>query len=523
MDHLDILDGHGRRRRVELGRPRLVIGREPTCDIYLPHPSVSRRHAQLQQTEQGLWLLQDLQSLNHVYLGEQPVQQVLLQPGVRVRIAEYHLTLAPPEAPGPEQDAASTVELAESAWTDISPGWLEHLQGFQRALLRLDEPGAVLERLAQEFRRIARPDLVAIGLSLPDDYRWEVVKAERGAASPPPADLFQRRASLDESSVQSWNGESSSVALGGPTAHCFLFPMKGRSGTIGHVYVERPCLLPLPAAVRRYLALLATQAGLAWDNLQLGALRLARKVIEQELRQARQIQTELFPATTDLDERLCAFAVNLPSVHVSGDYYDLIRTGPDTVAFVIADAMGHGMPAALMMAAVRASLRMGLHARLSWPALFGGVDSIIAQARAGAYVTGLLGQIDLKARKLFLVSAGHHLPSVLVDGKPAEVPKQCRTRPWGLDFPSEWEVGEVPLAGKDWSVVCFTDGISEAPVQPRGTFGARRVAAYHARNAHLSAEDLCQGLIGEVAKLQGTATLADDQTVLVLRAARRPG
>ena len=78
MYYLEIVDASGRRRRVDLNRPRLLIGREPTCDICLPHPSVSRRHAQLQQTEQGSWLLQDLNSLNHVYLDNRPVQHVLL-------------------------------------------------------------------------------------------------------------------------------------------------------------------------------------------------------------------------------------------------------------------------------------------------------------------------------------------------------------------------------------------------------------------------------------------------------------
>ena len=70
MSFLEVIDGQGRRRQVDLGRPRLLIGREPTCDIHLPHPGVSRRHAQLQLIEQGRWLLQDLSSRNHVYVDK---------------------------------------------------------------------------------------------------------------------------------------------------------------------------------------------------------------------------------------------------------------------------------------------------------------------------------------------------------------------------------------------------------------------------------------------------------------------
>src|SRR5262249_40441606 len=162
------------------------------------------------------------------------------------------------------------------------------------------------------------------------------------------------------------------------------------SGVIGHVYLQRPCFNPLPKALQRYLALLATLAGLVWDNLQVAALRLQQGEIEHELHQARQIQIESFPPTFEVDERLDVFAVHLPSARVSGDYYDLVRTGPDTVAFVIADAMGHGMPAALLMASVRSALRMGLALGLPWPALFQGLDGVITPQGGDVYVTGVV-------------------------------------------------------------------------------------------------------------------------------------
>ena len=75
MDHLEVVDGQGRRKRVSLDRPRLLLGREPTCDIHLPHPGVSRRHAQLQRTDQGSWLLQDLRSRNTPDMSWQRISQ----------------------------------------------------------------------------------------------------------------------------------------------------------------------------------------------------------------------------------------------------------------------------------------------------------------------------------------------------------------------------------------------------------------------------------------------------------------
>src|SRR5689334_22288533 len=104
MAFLEVMDGQGRKRVSELNRPRLLVGREPNCDVHLPHPGVSRRHAQLQLTEQGRWLLQDLKGRNHVYVDSRPVQQIVLEPRKPFRIAEYWLVIHE-VTPVPKEDA----------------------------------------------------------------------------------------------------------------------------------------------------------------------------------------------------------------------------------------------------------------------------------------------------------------------------------------------------------------------------------------------------------------------------------
>jgi serine phosphatase RsbU (regulator of sigma subunit) len=521
MDYLEVVDGQGKRRRVPLDRPRLLIGREPTCDIQLPHPGVSRRHAQLQQTDQGRWLLQDLRSRNHVYVENRPVQQLVLEPRQPFRIAEYWLMLQEaPQLPELDADAEAPVldDTAETASKE--PGWLEQLQVFQRTLFRQEEPRGVLERLAREVRRIVHPQMIAVGLAAAQGYRWELVLQDDRPLPPGFCleSVDRRVVDQDASSIQSWVEETADAQTPSPAPPlCLLFPMKGRSGIIGHVYLRQPSVTPVPKPVLRYLSLLAAMAGLVWDNQQLRALRLAQGKMEQELNQARQIQIDLFPPTFEVDPRLDVFAVNLPSAHVSGDYYDLIRTGPHAVAFVVADAMGHGMPAALLMAAVRSALRMGLSLGLPWAAVFHGLDEVISQARGDMFVTGVVGHLDLRERHLDLVCAGHPPPSVLLDGRPVAVPEHCQTRPWGLDLEAAWEVGRLPLHGGSWSVLCYTDGVTDAAVRTQRASGARRVAAYHQQHHRRSAEDLCQGLLSEVAMNPGGASLGDDQTVLALR------
>ncbi len=450
------------------------------------------------------------------------MHQIVLEGGKEVRIADYRLMLL---------EASTIIEPGKTAaddgepWTSLGPAWLEQLHSFQRELLRYDQARYVLEKVAHEFCRIVQPQVVAVGTAHApgsrERYHWDVILCPEGESSETRLEEASARTEAEESEIQCWAPQSDESDTPGPVPPlCLLFPMKGRSGIIGHVYVYRPRLAPLPPEVQRYLSLLVTHVGLVWDNLQLAELRNAQKQFEQELQRARQIQIGLFPPTFDVDPRLNAFAVNLPSVRVSGDYYDLVKTGPNTVAFVIADAMGHGMPAAILMAAVRAGLRMGLMLNESWAKVFKGLDEIIMQARPeSVFVTGLVGQIDLERRELQIVSAGHLAPSMLVGGRPVLLPPECQTRPWGLDFDSPWEVGRVPLGDGDWSILCYTDGVIENE-RPEDSLNAERAAAYHRTNAHLSAEDLCQGIVGEAASTYAApGSLADDQTVLVLRSA----
>ncbi len=517
---LEVVDGQGRRRQVPLDRPRLLIGREPSCDIHLPHPGVSRRHAQLQCTDQGRWILQDLSSLNHTFLDNRPVQQIVLEPRKPFRIAEYWLALLDA---APIRDEAEPLpdhqEDTNETASDLEFPWLENLQLFQRGLMPLDEPHLILEWLAREVRRVLRPKVLAVGVAKPNGYAWEIVQSEEEG---PPlhaslADADQKVAE-DQSSLYTWSpqgGKGGTPSNG--HAVSFLIPMKGRQGILGHVYISRPAQAVVPKPLQRYLSLLASCAALTWDNLQLGRLRQTTLEIEKELHHARQIQIGLFPPTFEVHPGLDAFAVNLPSAKVSGDYYDLIRIGEDKVAFIIADAMGHGMPAALMMAAVRAALHMGLTLNLPWVSVFQGLDDLIRQARSDSFVTGMVGLLDLRGRELLLVSAGHPSPSILVDGQPVQVPEQCRTRPWGIDLDTTWEVGRLNLQGQRWSILAYTDGVTDdGGVRSQRSSGAQRVARFHQTNFHQTAEDLCQGLLNDFTHPQGISSLRDDQTVLVL-------
>jgi pSer/pThr/pTyr-binding forkhead associated (FHA) protein len=73
---------------IELTRPDMIVGRHSDADIRLPLPDVSRRHCRF-VFGNGTWVVMDLNSLNGVFVNDEPVAHATLKQGDRVRIGGY--------------------------------------------------------------------------------------------------------------------------------------------------------------------------------------------------------------------------------------------------------------------------------------------------------------------------------------------------------------------------------------------------------------------------------------------------
>ena len=209
MEYLEITDTQGRAaRRAEAQpparRPRAHLRRLPAA------PQRLRRHAQIQRSPEGVWILQDLNSLNHVYVGDRPVQQIVLEGGKEVRIADYRLTLL---------EASTIIEPGKAAadngepWTSLGPAWIEQLHTFQRELLRYEQARQVLEKLAHEFSRIAQPQVVAVGTAhapgARERYHWDVILCPEGECDETRLEEAIARTQTEDSEIQCWARASS--------------------------------------------------------------------------------------------------------------------------------------------------------------------------------------------------------------------------------------------------------------------------------------------------------------------------
>ncbi|NQT51237.1 SpoIIE family protein phosphatase [bacterium] len=527
-----------------LRKARVLIGRSSDSDIRLGGGYVSRRHARLERSSRQGWRIIDLGSANGAFVNGRRTDLAALNDGDVVGIGSHRLVLhcAPPQADlesstinGPEIIPADAT-LMEADRRTLSPGRMiparlfTELHQASRRLSRAADISALLTILGNEFLSLLRPLRIAVGREDGPKCVWPVVIGRDGAPADS-TDLTERLAprmeslegsiavSLEELAAQEAVEKDRSTEV-----ETFLFPIKAGDRRLGHVFVELERTgRKVPDETTQFLSLLARQAALIWENLEFGLSRAAADELHHEMSAARQIQLRLFPSSRTLDPGLQLAAENMPALAVSGDYYDFQLVEPGRVLFILADVMGHGLPAALLMACVQAVFRTGVRAGWSLDELDQHIHHVVSSSGDGeAFVVGILGLCDLREHQVTLLSAGHPWPSIWSGDSPIERTEEAYTFPWGFFAPREGTPRTFPLAAGDWSIVAYTDGVSDS-VGPDGQpYGDDRVNQLHHRHRRKPADELCEEILSDVLSASDDSSpQEDDITLLVLRGAAR--
>jgi serine phosphatase RsbU (regulator of sigma subunit) len=205
-----------------------------------------------------------------------------------------------------------------------------------------------------------------------------------------------------------------------------------------------------------------------------------------------------------------------PARGVGGDYYDYIPIDAHTTQIVIADVAGKGVPAALLMSATAAAMRLeanhGRNMLEQVQRLNTGIFSVSDDER---YVTLLIAEIDTHKRMIHYVNCGHN-PALLFRANTDTLTRlNSSCPPIGLFPEGSCELASVDLSTGD-VVVFFTDGVTEAENRFGEEFGMQRLSATVRRGFSLSAEDLMSDIYNTAADFCGD-DFNDDVTVLVIK------
>ncbi|MDZ7290193.1 MAG: PP2C family protein-serine/threonine phosphatase [candidate division KSB1 bacterium] len=245
-----------------------------------------------------------------------------------------------------------------------------------------------------------------------------------------------------------------------------------------------------------------------------------KRRLEAELELAHKFQKALLPQQLPEIPGLQIAAFSQPAEIVGGDYFDFFHFRDHTHGLAIADVMGKGLPASMLMASLQASLRILGPENDSPAALAQRLNGLFCHnIHLIKFITLFLGSFDPETRVLKYCNAGHNPP--LLFRRDAKGPHQGQ---WlqptgaaiGLAESFTFGMDTVVLSPGD-ILVLYTDGVTEAMNSNREEFGEARIVDLVRQNADMSAGELILALRLALREFTGVQSYTDDLTVMVAK------
>ncbi|MBL8764946.1 MAG: SpoIIE family protein phosphatase [Phycisphaerae bacterium] len=308
---------------------------------------------------------------------------------------------------------------------------------------------------------------------------------------------------------------------------------QGRPLGIIRLYSRSPRLFS--EAEGGLLRSIAEQAAAALAHARLRVLREEDKAIQRQVAVAAQVQRRMLPRTVPDVPPFDVAARYRPSFELGGDYYDFLElgsaeAGTRTLGAVVGDVVGKGVPAALLMSAIRAYLRAYALEGLSLDEVVSRVNRAVARdTQDHEFATLWMGAADPRTLRLTYCGAGHDPPLIVrvpehrpptaadVDELPAG------GMALGIDPSQRYQVGGFDLRPGD-VLVAYTDGLTDARSFEGRKFGKsnliRILIELFERDSTCNAANVIEHIFWELRQFSGVNLKGDDVTVAVLKVNR---
>ncbi|MHC4509425.1 MAG: PP2C family protein-serine/threonine phosphatase [Planctomycetota bacterium] len=287
----------------------------------------------------------------------------------------------------------------------------------------------------------------------------------------------------------------------------------------------------------------ASQCAVAITNARLYARAIDGARMAEQMRLAGLVQrrmiTEQIPTMPGLD----IAATYIPCFDVGGDFYDFRQVGDTRIITTIADVMGKGIPAAIMMSWFRGAARAYAEGCLECGDCQG-TDGYFAEntqdraklvnrtravirnfnrmacdeCRDGEFVTLFYAMIDVTAKTLTYCNCGHE-PTVLIrGGQTTDLQKGGLVL--GVNPEAEYEIETVELKDDDF-LLFYTDGLTDAVNFDNELWGREKLLETARKYAQESAEQMVKDILGYRRRFVGLARQIDDTSMVVVKMVKR--
>jgi sigma-B regulation protein RsbU (phosphoserine phosphatase) len=240
--------------------------------------------------------------------------------------------------------------------------------------------------------------------------------------------------------------------------------------------------------------------------------------VDEEMRLAARLQQDFLPKVLPEMDQMTFATIYRPATWVSGDIYDIMRLDENHIGFYIADAVGHGMPAALLTMFIKRSIVtkhiLGHSYELVAPDVVLeklNADLIEQELSNFQFATCCYGILNINSLELKLASAGHPLP-ILIDEQAHTRELQVGGSLLGV-FPDATYTTETFTLEPEQKLLLFSDGVevafvNEGPDQPlrfRQEFG---------NLSHYNIKAMCEKLLEIINAEEGSLHPRDDVTIV---------
>ncbi|MHC4388537.1 MAG: PP2C family protein-serine/threonine phosphatase [Planctomycetota bacterium] len=279
----------------------------------------------------------------------------------------------------------------------------------------------------------------------------------------------------------------------------------------------------------------ASQCAVAITNAKLYTRAIEGARVSEQMRLAGAIQRRMIPDKAPVIRGLDIAATYIPCFDVGGDFYDFFRVSESRIAVQIADVMGKGVPAAIMMSCFRGSVRAyadALNSRREEIQAYARakgrqavVKSIInklnemacRECSGGEFITLFYAAIDSQKNTVTYCSCGHE-PGVLIrDGQITDLDKGGLVL--GVMPDAEYEIETVELKDGD-VLLLYTDGLIDAANFEGEFWGRERMLEVAVEFREDPAERLVKNILGNRRRFAGLASQCDDTSIIVVKVSR---
>jgi phosphoserine phosphatase RsbU/P len=236
---------------------------------------------------------------------------------------------------------------------------------------------------------------------------------------------------------------------------------------------------------------------------------------ELEMEEARRVQQGFLPRELPEIPGFEIAAAWRPALGVGGDYFGVMPLGGDKFALAVADVAGKGIPAALLMSNMQATVRALSSAETRPAELCGALGRALRNSLADdRFVSFFYALLDVSSRRLIYTNAGHN-PALLVraDGSWQRLAEGGAVL--GIATEDRFTEEESQLVPGD-RLLLFTDGVTET-WNGVEEFGETRLVALACEHRNLPAAELHQLVLDKLVEFNGNR-FEDDMTLIVLAA-----